>query len=60
MKKKKAAYVILVLSGILFIANIVLAYPDDFDKAFYMRILANVLLIIAMMISVRKFKKQKN
>ncbi|AVR43972.1 hypothetical protein C7S20_01100 [Christiangramia fulva] len=59
-KKKKAAYVVLILSGILFIGNIILAYPDDFDKAFYMRILANFLLILAMMLSIRKSRKQEN
>lgn len=60
MKNRKAAYVVLILSAILFIANIIIAYPDDFDKGFYMRILANVILIAAMMLSLRKYKNQEN
>lgn len=58
-KKKRASYVVLILSLILLIANFIMAYPDDLDKAFYMRILANVILIAAMMLSIRKFKKQE-
>ncbi len=59
-KKKKGAFVIIALLVVLFIANIVIAYPDDFDKGFYLRILSNVLIIISMVISIRYINKQEN
>ena len=52
MKNKKAAWIVLVLSVILIIANLWHAYPDDFDTGFFLRIIANILILISMIVSV--------
>jgi len=52
MKSKKAAYFILILSVLLIIGNLWNAYPDDFDTGFFLRIIANILILISMVISI--------
>lgn len=59
MKNKKGVYVILVISILLIIANVWNAYPDDFDRGFYFRTIANIFLLISMVISVNHKKKEK-
>lgn len=58
MKNKKAACIVLVLSVILIIANLWYAYPDDFDTGFFLRIIANILILISMIVSVNKPKTE--
>ncbi|MDR5590987.1 hypothetical protein [Christiangramia sp. SM2212] len=62
MKSKKIAWIILILSGILIIANIWNAYPDDFDLGFFLRIIANILILFSLIVSVynKKTKDQNS
>ncbi len=58
MRKIKFAYFIGIIAILLLILNFIIAYPDDFDKGFFLRAIANLMLIISMIISVRHIKKQ--
>jgi len=52
MRSKKAAYFILFLSVLLIIGNVWNAYPDNFDTGFFLRITANILILISMVVSI--------
>lgn len=59
-RKKKGAYILIVLLVILFIANIVIAYPDNYNRSFYLRILSNILIILSMVLTIRHINKEEN
>ncbi|SDS67100.1 hypothetical protein [Gramella sp. MAR_2010_147] len=52
MRSKKAAYFILFLSVLLIIGNLWNAYPTNFDTGFFLRITANILILISMVVSI--------
>ncbi len=58
MSKIKIAYIIGVVAIVLLIVNFIIAYPDNFDKGFFLRAFANLMIILSMIISVRHIKKQ--
>lgn len=58
MKRKKGAYIIMVISIILIIANFLHAYPDEFDLGFFLRTISSILLLISMVISVNHKKNE--
>lgn len=59
LKSKKAAYSILVINVLLIIANVWNAYPDNFNLGFYLRTIANILLLISMVISINHIKNKE-
>ncbi|MFT5752991.1 MAG: hypothetical protein ACI924_000196 [Flavobacterium sp.] len=56
--KHKLAYFVIVASSLLLIFNLYNYFVNDDEKGFYLRIISNVLLIVAMFLSIRARNKQ--
>ncbi|MFT7250653.1 MAG: hypothetical protein ACI9FW_000366 [Flavobacterium sp.] len=56
--KHKLAYFVIVASSLLLIFNLYNYFVNDDEKGFYLRIISNVLLIVAMFLSIRARSKQ--
>lgn len=58
MEGKNLPKILITLSLLLILANIITA--EKFDKGFYLQILSSVLLIIAMVLTIRHKKNKKS
>jgi hypothetical protein len=56
--KHKLAYFVIVASSLLLIFNLYNYFVNGDEKGFYLRIISNVLLIVAMFLSIRARNKQ--
>jgi hypothetical protein len=56
--KHKLAYFVIVASSLLLIFNLYNYFVNDDEKGFYLRVISNVLLIVAMFLSIRARNKQ--
>jgi len=56
---KKGPIVLIILSGILIIGNFVIAGLEGFDHGFWLRSISSVLLILAMLLSIRHQKNKE-
>ena len=58
--KHKLAYFVIIASSILLIVNLYGYFVNGDEKGFYLRIISNILLIVAMIFSIRARNKQNN
>ena len=59
--KHKLAYFVIIASAILLIVNLYDYFVNGDEKGFYLRIISNILLIVAMIFSIRaRNKKDRN
>ncbi len=56
--KHKLAYFVIVASSILLIFNLYSFFANGDDKGLYLRIISNIILIVAMIFSIRARNKQ--
>ncbi|PTX42203.1 hypothetical protein C8P64_2622 [Christiangramia gaetbulicola] len=59
MKDIRVAYGVAILTVLLLFANLWNAYPNDFDLGFWLRTVANILILISMTISIRHNRRNK-
>lgn len=59
--KNKLPYFVIIASSLLLVFNLYNYFVNGDDKGFYLRIISNVILIVAMIISIRyRNKHSKN
>ena len=57
MTKKRLHYLILITSAVLLLLNLI--FPEKWDLGFYLRALSNVLIIVAMVITINYNAKKE-